>query len=84
MALEPVYNALNDVSSDIYKKDDIIKYIESKAHDKLQCYSNLDRENIDTMIEDGRYEEVISKLQSVIEELEGGYCAILNKIEGQS
>ena len=80
--MEAIYKALNDVVSDFYKKDDIIKYIESKAHEKLQCYNNLDKVYIEEMIEDGRYEEVISKLQSVIEELEAGYCVILDKIEG--
>ena len=83
MAFELVYKALNDVVSDFYKKDDIIKYIESEAHDRLQCYSNLDRECIDTMIEDGRYEEAISMLKSFIEVLECGYFVILDKIEGK-
>ena len=82
MALGSVYKALNDVVSDFYKKYDIIKYIENKAHEKLE-EASLERDYIECMIEDGRYEEVISKLQSVIEELEGGYCAILDKIEGR-
>ena len=83
MALEPVYKALNDVVSDFYKKDDIIKYIESEAYDRLQCYSNLDRECINTMVKEGRYEEAVNMLKTFIEMLENGYFVILDKIEGK-
>ena len=64
-------------------KDDTIEFVKHTAHEKLLALSSSDREEIDEMIEDGRYEEVIDKLQSVIEELEGGYCRILDKIEGK-
>jgi hypothetical protein len=63
-------------------KNDTIEFVKYIAHEKLLAYSSLDRDKLDEMIEDGRYEEVIIKLQSVIEELEGGYCRILDKIEG--
>ena len=64
-------------------KGDIIEFAKYTAHEKLLAYSSSDKEKVDEMIEDGRYEEVIDKLQSVIEELEGGYCRILDKIEGK-
>ena len=64
-------------------KDATIEFVKHTAHEKLLALSSSDREEIDEMIEDGRYEEVIDKLQSVIEELEGGYCRILDKIEGK-
>ena len=64
-------------------KDDTIEFVKHTAHEKLLALSSSDREKIDEMIEDGSYEEVIDKLQSVIEELEGGYCRILDKIEGK-
>ena len=64
-------------------KNDIIEFAKYTAHEKLLTLSSSDREKIDEMIEDGSYEEVIDKLQSVIEELEGGYCRILDKIEGK-
>lgn len=64
-------------------KDDTIEFVKHTAHEKLLAYSSLDREKLDELLEDGHYEEVIGKLQSVIEELEGGYCKILDKIEGR-
>ena len=64
-------------------KNDTIEFAKHTAHEKLLALSSSDREEIDEMFEDGRYEEVIDKLQSVIEELEGGYCRILDKIEGK-
>lgn len=63
-------------------KNDTIEFVKHTAHEKLLALSSSDREKLDEMIEDGRYEEVIDELQSVIEELEGGYCRILDKIEG--
>ena len=81
--IEDIHKLANIIGEDIRKRDELISYIEDKAHEKLLVYSSLDREEIDEMIEDGRYEEVINKLQSVIEELEGGYCVILDKIEGK-
>lgn len=64
-------------------KANIIEFIKYIAHDKLLVYSSLEKERIETLIEDGNYEEAISSLQSIIEELEGGYCKILDKIEGK-
>lgn len=81
--IEDIHKLANIIGEDIRKRDELISYIEDKAHEKLLVYSSLDREKLDEMIEDGRYEEAIDKLQSVIEELEGGYCVILDKIEGK-
>ena len=63
-------------------KDGIIKFIEKKAHEKLE-EASLERDFIERMLDDCEYEKVISTLNSLIESLEGGYCAILDKIEGK-
>lgn len=64
-------------------KDDTIEFAKYIAHDRLLVYSSLEQECIETLIEDGDYEEAISKLRSIIEQLESGYCRILDKIEGK-
>lgn len=64
-------------------KNDTIEFVKYIAHDRLRTYSSLEKECIETLIEDGDYDEAISSLQSIIEELEGGYCRILDKIEGK-
>jgi hypothetical protein len=64
-------------------KANIIEFAKYIAHDRLLVCSSLEKERIETLIEDGNYEEAISSLQSIIEELEGGYCKILDKIEGK-
>lgn len=64
-------------------KSDIIEFVKYITHDRLLVCSSLEKERIETLIEDGDYEEAISSLQSIIEELEGGYCKILDKIEGK-
>ena len=62
-------------------KDDAIEFVKYIAHDRLLTYSTLEKEHLETLIEDGDYEEAIDNLRSIIEQLEGGYCRILNKIE---
>lgn len=64
-------------------KDDTIEFVKYIAHDRLLTYSSLENEHIETLIEDGNYEEAIDNLRSIIEQLEGGYCRILDKIEGK-
>ena len=63
-------------------KNDTIEFTKYIAHDRLLVYSTLEQECIETLIENGDYEEAISNLKSIIEQLESGYCRILNKIEG--
>ena len=63
-------------------KNDTIEFVKYIAHDRLLTYSSLEKECIENLIEDGDYEEAISNLRSIIEQLEGGYCRILDKIEG--
>ena len=63
-------------------KDDVIEFVKYIAHDRLLIYSSLEKECIENLIEDGDYEEAIRNLRSIIEQLEGGYCRILDKIEG--
>jgi hypothetical protein len=63
-------------------KNDTIEFVKYIAHDRLLIHSTLEKEHIETLIEDGDYEEAIDNLRSIIEQLEGGYCRILNKIEG--
>lgn len=64
-------------------KNDTIEFIKYIAHDRLLTYSSLEKECIENLIEDGDYEEAINNLRSIIEQLEGGYCRILDKIEGE-
>ena len=63
-------------------KNDTIEFVKYIAHDRLLIYSSLEKECIENLIEDGDYEEAISNLRLIIEQLEGGYCRILDKIEG--
>ena len=64
-------------------KNDTIEFAKYIARDRLLVYSTLEQECIETLIEDGDYEEAISNLRSIIEQLESGYCRILDKIEGK-
>ena len=64
-------------------KNDTIEFVKYIAHDRLLTYSTLEKEHLETLIEDGDYEEAIDNLRSIIEQLEGGYCRILDKIEGK-
>ena len=77
---------LAEITNEMFKESrqniNLIKDIKQEAHKRLLIYSSLEKECIDEMIEDGHYEKVINKLQSVIEQLEGGYCKILDIIEG--
>lgn len=80
--METIYKELNKLISNVYLKDDIIAYVRHQAHEHL-IQSSIDKDKIEKLIEDCKYEEAISKLQSIIESLEGGYCVILDKIEGK-
>ena len=77
---------LAEITNEMFKESrqniNLIKDIKQEAHKRLLIYSSLEKECVDEMIEDGHYEKVINKLQSVIEQLEGGYCKILDIIEG--
>lgn len=77
---------LAEITNELFKESrqniNLISNIKQEAHKRLLIYSSLEKECIDEMIEDGHYEKVIDKLQSVIEQLEGGYCKILDIIEG--
>lgn len=77
---------LAEITNELFKESrqniNLINDIKQEAHKRLLIYSSLEKECIDEMIEDGHYEKVIDKLQSVIEQLEGGYCKILDMIEG--
>lgn len=81
--ISKILKEVNKLGKVLDIKDDTIAFVKHTAHEKLLAYSSLDREKLEEMIEDDRYEEVIDKLQSLIEELEGGYCKILDKIEGR-
>ena len=65
-------------------KNDTIEFVKHIAHDRLLTYSSLEKECIETLIEDGDYEEAIRSLRLIIVQLEGGYCRILDKIEGKN
>ena len=76
---------LADITNQLFKefdhKNTLICRIENISHERLE-QSSLERNNLEKLIEDCNYEEVIDKFESMIENLEGGYCKILNIIEG--
>ena len=49
--IEDIHKLANIIGEDIRKRDELISYIEDKAHKKLLVYSSLDKEKIDEMIE---------------------------------
>ena len=75
---------LADITNQLFKefehKNALIRKIESLSHDRL-TQSSMEISNIEELIEDCNYEEVIKKFESIIEILEGGYCKILDIIE---
>lgn len=80
--METIYKELNKLISNVYLKDDIIAYVKHQAHEHL-IQSSIDKDKVEELIKDCKHKEAISKLQSIIEWLEGGYCVILDKIEGK-
>lgn len=64
--METIYKELNKLISNVYLKDDVIAYVKHQAHEHL-IQSSIDKDKIEELIEDCEYEEVISKLQSIIE-----------------
>lgn len=76
-----VLDSINALKNITQNNANLIDYITQISHTKL-IDASIEKEKIDELIEDCQYEEVISKLMSIIECLEGGYCNILNKIEG--
>lgn len=80
--METIYKELDKLIASGYLKDNIIAYVKHQAHEHL-IQSSIDKDKIEELIKDCKYKEAISKLQSIIESLEGGYCVILDKIEGK-
>ena len=78
-----ILKEINKLGDLLDAKDDTIEFVKHIAHDKLLVCSSFEEERIETLIEDGNYEEAISNLRLIIEQLEGGYCRILDKIEGK-
>lgn len=78
-----ILKEVNKLGKLLDTKDDAIEFVKYIAHDRLLTYSTLEKEHLETLIEDGDYEEAIDNLRSIIEQLEGGYCRILDKIEGK-
>ena len=78
-----ILKEVNKLGDLLETKDDTIEFVKYIAHNRLLACSSSEKERIETLIEDGDYDEAISSLQSIIEVLEGGYCKILDKIEGK-
>lgn len=78
-----ILKEVNKLGKLLDAKDDAIEFVKYIAHDRLLAFSTLEKEHLETLIEDGDYEEAIDNLRSIIEQLEGGYCRILDKIEGK-
>ena len=76
---------LADVANQLFRefnyKNILISRIENLSHACLE-HSSLEKSKLETLIEDHNYEEAINKLESIIESLDGGYCKILDIIEG--
>lgn len=81
--IDNILKEVNKLGKLLDTKDDVIEFVKYIAHDRLLTYSTLEKEHLETLIEDGDYEEAIDNLRSIIEQLEGGYCRILDKIEGK-
>lgn len=64
------------------KNTELVSFIEDVCHTKLLQHSVYIQE-LEELREDLNYDELISKLQSIIEYLEGGYHRILDEIEKQ-
>lgn len=62
------------------KNTELVSFIEDVCHTKLLQYSVYIQE-LEELREYLNYDELISKLQSIIEYLEGGYHRILDEIE---
>ena len=76
---------LADITNQLFKefnhKNTLLCRIENLSHACLEQSSN-EINKLEELIEDCNYEEVIKKFESIIECLEGGYCKILDIIEG--
>ena len=76
---------LADITNQLFKefnyKNNLLSKIESLSHACLE-HSSSEISKLEELIEDCNYEEVIRKFESIIESLEGGYCKILDMIEG--
>lgn len=75
---------LKKITTAIEKKNqkdiELISFIEDVCHNKLLQHS-VDIQELEELREDLNYDELISKLSSIIEYLEGGYHRILDEIE---
>lgn len=75
---------LEKITTTIKKKNqkntELVSFIEDVCHTKLLQHS-VDIQELEESREDLNCDELISKLQSIIEYLEGGYHRILDEIE---
>jgi hypothetical protein len=79
-----ILKEVNKLGDLLDTKDDTIEFVKYIAHDRLLTYSSLEKECIEGQIEMGDYDGAICSLKLIIEQLESGYCRILDKIEGKS
>lgn len=78
---------LKKITTTIEKKNqkntELVAFIEDVCHTKLLQHS-ANIQELEELREELNYTELISKLQSIMECLEGGYYRILDKIEGKN
>lgn len=78
--IEHLKKIITTIEKKNQKNTELISFIEDVCHSKLLQHSTNIQE-LEELREDLNYDELISKLQSIIEYLEGGYHRILDEIE---
>lgn len=78
--IEHLKKIITTIEKKNQKNTELVCFIEDICHTKLLQHS-VDIQELEELREDLNYDELISKLQSIIEYLEGGYHRILDEIE---
>lgn len=78
--IEHLKKIITTIEKKNQKNTELVRFIEDVCHTKLLQHS-VNIQELEELREDLNYDELISKLQSIIEYLEGGYHRILDEIE---
>lgn len=78
--IERLKKIITTIEKKNQKNTELVSFIEDVCRTKLLQHSVYIQE-LEELREDLNYDELISKLQSIIEYLEGGYHRILDEIE---
>lgn len=78
--IEHLKKIITTIGKKNQKNTELVRFIKDVCHTKLLQHS-VNIQELEELREDLNYDELISKLQSIIEYLEGGYHRILDEIE---